>query len=195
MNRRTFVPAAGLACAGLGRAGRAAAQSTDLPACAYLRPADVVYEPTPRAVVEVLLDLARVGPGDVVYDLGCGDGRIVVAAARRGAGGVGIEIDPRLVEWARANVRAEGLDAGVRIDNQDLFASDLSGASVVALYILPEMNRRLRPKLWRELAPGARVVANGFGVPGWTPERVVEVPTRYRHAYLYTVQPEHKAAA
>ncbi len=189
MNRRQFV-----AASGLGFAGTAAAQSTDLPPCAYIRTADVVYEPTPRGVVETMLDLARVGTGDVVYDLGCGDGRIVVAAARRGASGVGIEIDPHLVEWAQANVLAERVGERVKIWNQDLFLTDLSAASVIALYILPEMNRRLRPKLFRELKVGARVVANGFEVPGWKPDRVIDVPTRYLNAYLYTVKPEDKTA-
>jgi SAM-dependent methyltransferase len=194
MNRRQFASvagAAGLACAAPG----ARAQSTDLPVCAFLRTADVVYEPTPRGVVETMLDMAAVRPGDVVYDLGCGDARIVVAAARRGASGIGIEIDPRLVEWAQANVLAERVGDKVAIRNQDLFLTDLSPASVIALYILPEMNRRLRPILWRDLKVGARVVANGFEVPGWTPDRVVDVPTRYLRAYLYTVKPEDKRAA
>ena len=192
MNRRQFVATTG---AGLGLADCAAAQSTDLPPCAYIRTADVVYEPTPLGVVETMLDLAQVRRGDVGYDLGCGDGRIVVAAVRRGAGGVGSEIDPRLVEWAQANVLAERVGEQVKIQNQDLFLTDLAPASVIALYILPEMNRRLRPKLFRELKVGSRVVANGFEVPGWKPDRVVDVPTRYLHAYLYTVKPEDKAAA
>lgn len=191
MDRRQFVTTT----AGMGLAGTAAAQSTDLPPCAYIRTADVVYEPTPLGVVETMLDMARVRKDDVVYDLGCGDGRIVVAAARRGASGIGIEIDPRLVEWAEANVLAERVGGQVKIRNQDLFLTDLAPASVIALYILPEMNRRLRPKLFRELKVGARVVANGFEVPGWKPDRVVDVPTRYLHAFLYTVKPEDKAAA
>ena len=198
MERRHLLSAAGCAGLSLGPAGRsrqAMAQSTDLPTCAYLRTADVVYEPTPLGVVETMLDMAQVRAGDVVYDLGCGDGRIVVAAARRGAGGIGIEIDPRLVEWAQANVLAERVGERVQIRNQDLFLTDLSPASVIALYILPEMNARLRPLLWRDLKVGARVVANGFEVPGWRPDRVVEVPTRYRNAFLYTVKPEDKRAA
>ena len=193
MNRRQFASAG--AAAGIAVAGGAHAQSTDLPTCAYIRTADVVYEPTPRGVVETMLDLAQVVKSDVVYDLGCGDGRIVVAAAKRGASGIGIEIDPRLVEWAQANVLAERVEDRVQIHVQDLFLTDLSPASVIALYILPEMNRRLRPLLWRYLKVGARVVANGFEVPGWEPDRVIEVPTRYRNAYLYTVKPEDKRNA
>ena len=192
MDRRQFIVTTST---GFAVAGTAAAQSTDLPQCAYIRSADVVYEPTPLGVVETMLDMARVGAGDIVYDLGCGDGRIVVAAARRGAGGIGIEIDPRLVEWAQANVLAERVGDQVKIRNQDLFLTDLSPASVIALYILPEMNLRLRPKLWREMAIGSRVVANGFEVPGWKPDRVVDVPTRYRQAYLYTVKEEDKRVA
>ena len=194
MNRRTFasiIGTAGIAAA----AGAVRAQSTDLPTCAYIRTADVVYEPTPRAVVETMLDLAQVVKGDVVYDLGCGDGRIVVAAAKRGAGGIGIEIDPRLVEWAQANVLAERVGDSVQIRNQDLFLTDLAPASVIALYILPAMNERLRPILFRDLKVGSRVVANGFEVPGWKPDRVVDVPTRYLHAFLYTVKPEDKRRA
>ncbi len=190
MNRRTFASIVGTA--GIAAAGAVRAQSTDLPICAYLRTADVVYEPTPRAVVETMLDLAQVVKGDVVYDLGCGDGRIVVAAAKRGASGIGIEIDPRLVEWAQANVLAERVGDSVQIRNQDLFLTDLAPASVIALYILPAMNERLRPILFRDLKVGARVVANGFEVPGWKPDRVVDVPTRYLHAFLYTVKAEDK---
>ena len=190
MNRRTFASIIGTA--GIAAAGAVRAQSTDLPTCAYIRTADVVYEPTPRAVVETMLDLAQVVKGDVVYDLGCGDGRIVVAAAKRGAGGIGIEIDPRLVEWAQANVLAERVGDSVQIRNQDLFLTDLSPASVIALYILPAMNERLRPILFRDLKVGSRVVANGFEVPGWKPDRVVDVPTRYLHAFLYTIKPEDK---
>ena len=190
MNRRHFAAAAATTCI----AGESLAQSTDLPPCAYIRTADVVYEPTPMGVVETMLDMAQVKKDDVVYDLGCGDGRIVVAAGQRGASGIGIEIDPRLVEWAKANVLAERVGERVSIRNQDLFLTDLSPATVIALYILPEMNNRLRPKMWRELKLGARVVANGFEVPGWVPDRVVDVPTRYRHAFLYTVKAEHKRA-
>ena len=188
MNRRHFVAVAATS----GIVGECLAQSTDLPPCAYIRTADVVYEPTPMGVVEIMLDMAQVRKDDVVYDLGCGDGRIVVAAGQRGASGIGIEIDPRLVEWANANVLAERVGDRVGIRNQDLFLTDLSPASVIALYILPEMNSRLRPKMWRELKLGARVVANGFEVPGWVPDRIVDVPTRYRHAFLYTVKAEHK---
>ncbi len=193
MNRRQFASAS--AAAGLAVAHGARAQSTDLPTCAYIRTADVVYEPTPRGVVETMLDLAKVDKGDVVYDLGCGDGRIVVAAAKRGASGVGIEIDPRLVEWAQANVLAERVEDRVQIRTQDLFQTDLSPASVIALYILPAMNERLRPILFRDLKVGSRVVANGFEVPGWKPDRVVDVPTRYLNAFLYTVKAEDKRRA
>lgn len=191
MNRRDFA-LHGLAGGTLLATGVAQAQPATLPPCPPPRTADVVYEPTPRAVVDTMLDLAQVRAGDVVYDLGCGDGRIVIAAARRGASGIGVDLDTRLVEWAHANALAEQVAGRVRFLTQDLFTTDLSPASVIALYILPEMNLRLRPKLWRELKVGARVVANGFEVPGWKPDRVVDVPTRYLHAFLYTVKPEDK---
>ena len=189
MNRRNFVRAA-VPLALAGGAARAAAPQP----CAPPRTADVVYEPTPLAVVETLIGAANVGANDTVYDLGCGDGRIVIAAARRGASGLGFDLDPKLVEWAQANALAERVDGRVKFLIQDLFLTDLSPATVIALYILPEMNRKLRPKLWRELKVGSRVVANGFEVPGWKPDRVVDVPTRYLHAFLYTVKPEDKAA-
>ena len=191
MHRRDFA-LNGLAGGTLLAAGAAQAQPATLPPCPSLRTADVVYEPTPLAVVDTMLDLAQVRAGDVVYDLGCGDGRIVIAAARRGASGVGVDLDTRLVEWAHANALAEQVTGRVRFLTQDLFTTDLSPASVIALYILPEMNLKLRPKLWRELKLGARVVANGFEVPGWKPDRVVDVPTRYLHAFLYTVKAEDK---
>ena len=192
--RRFFAAAAPAAAVAAVTVGNAAAQANQAP-CVPPRTADVVYEPTPLGVVDTLVSAANVGAKDVVYDLGCGDGRIVVAAAKRGASGIGIEIDPRLVEWAQANVLAERVEDRVQIHVQDLFLTDLSPASVIALYILPEMNRRLRPLLWRYLKVGARVVANGFEVPGWEPDRVIEVPTRYRNAYLYTVKPEDKRNA
>ena len=194
MNRRCFVTNGLTVAAGVIAASAASAQQPALPPCAPPRTADVVYEPTPLGVVETMLDMARVTATDVVYDLGCGDGRIVIAAARRGASGLGFDLDSKLVEWAQANALAERVDGRVKFLIQDLFLTDLSPASVIALYILPEMNRKLRPKLWRELRLGSRVVANGFEVPGWKPDRVVDVPTRYLHAFLYTVKPEDKAA-
>lgn len=137
---------------------------------------DVPYVVTPREVVEEMLRLAKVGPADMVYDLGCGDGRIVIAAARRhGARGVGIDIDPLRIEEASAAARRAGVADRVRFTLQDLFHSDLSEATVVTLYLLPELNAKLRPKLLAELRPGTRVVSHEFGIPGWAPHDAAQV--------------------
>jgi SAM-dependent methyltransferase len=190
MDRRAFLHAARPAAF----APVALAQTGATPPCAPPRTADVVYEPTPLAVVETLITAARVGPADRVYDLGCGDGRYLVAAARRGARGEGFDLNPNLVEWASANALAERVDDRVRFALRDLFTVDLTPASVVTLYLLPELNVKLRPKLWQELAIGARVVSNAFDMGDWKPDQSFDVPTRYRKAYLWTIKPEHKRA-
>lgn len=143
-------------------------------ASAQVRPAakpDVVYVPTPQPVVEAMLRLAEVKRTDVVYDLGSGDGRIVIAAAKlHGARGVGVEIDPALIKKARANAAAAGVADRVRFVAQDLFKTDLRPATVVTLYLLQSLNERLRPKLVRELRPGTRVVSHVFNMgPEWPP--------------------------
>jgi SAM-dependent methyltransferase len=138
---------------------------------------DVIYVPTPQPVVDAMLELAQVKPGDVVYDLGSGDGRIVIAAAKKyGASGVGIEIDPVLVKKARENAVAAGVSARVRFVTQNLFTADVSRASVVTLYLLQSINERLRPKLVRELKPGTRIVSHVFNMgPEWPPEKTITV--------------------
>ena len=138
---------------------------------------DVIYVPTPQNVVDAMLQLANVTAKDVVYDLGSGDGRIVITAAKKyGASGVGIEIDPALVKKARANAAAAGVSDRVRFVTQDLFKTDLRGASVVTLYLLQSINERLRPKLVRELKAGTRVVSHVFNMgPEWPPEKTVTV--------------------
>ena len=137
---------------------------------------DVPYVPTPSEVVNAMLKLAGVGKRDVVYDLGSGDGRIVIAAARRhGARGVGIDIDPMRIDEATENARKEGVADRVRFVNQDLFDADIGEATVVTLYLLPRVNQRLRPKLLKELKPGTRIVSHGFDMGDWTPERTIEV--------------------
>jgi SAM-dependent methyltransferase len=150
------------------------------------RQPDVLYVPTPPDVVDAMLALARVTRDDVVYDLGSGDGRIVIAAARRyGARGVGIELQPTLVAEARANAVTAGVDDRVTILEADVFATDLSRATVVTLYLLPSINERLRPKLLRELRPGARIVSHDFVIGDWTPDAVTRV--RNRTVYLWRV--------
>jgi ribosomal protein L11 methylase PrmA len=138
---------------------------------------DVIYVPTPQSVVDAMLELAQVKPSDTVYDLGSGDGRIVITAAKKyGARGVGVEIDPALIRKARDNAVAAGVTDRVRFVNQNLFATDLRPATVVTLYLLQSINERLRPKLVRELKPGSRIVSHVFNMgPEWPPEKSVAV--------------------
>lgn len=150
------------------------------PLTAYAqRSPDVVYVPTPQEVVDTMLDVAKVTKDDLVYDLGCGDGRIVVTAARKhGARGVGVDIDPQRIKEANANVAAAGVGDRVRIVQGDLFAMDFREATVVTLYLLPSLNLKLRPKLWAELKPGTRVVSHDFDMGDWVPERKISVGSR-----------------
>jgi SAM-dependent methyltransferase len=144
------------------------------------------YVPTPNNVVEAMLRLANVGKNDVVYDLGCGDGRIVITAALKyGARGVGVDIDPRRIKESNENARKAGVTDRVKFLQQDLFKINLSEATVVTLYLLPEMNLRLRPKLLRELKPGARIVSHAFDLGDWKPKRVVRVPGPDRARTIY----------
>ena len=139
------------------------------------RKPDVIYVPTPRKVVEEMLRMAELRPDDVVYDLGCGDGRIVIAAAQlRGVKAVGYDIDPERVKEARANVRAAGVEHLVRIEQADVFTLDLTGASVITLYLLPQLNVRLMPQLAR-LRPGARILSHNFDMRGAKPVEVRHV--------------------
>lgn len=132
------------------------------------RPLDVPYAETRPQVVRLMLDMARVGPSDRVLDLGTGDGRILIAAARdRGASGVGIDIDPALVAEAQANARSAGVEGRVAFRTQDLFAARFADASVVTMFLLPEVNLRLRPRLLAELRPGARIVSHAFDMGEW----------------------------
>lgn len=137
------------------------------------------YVPTPRHVVWRMLDLADVSEDDVVYDLGSGDGRIVLAAAQRfGARGVGIEIDPDLVQKARTKAEQLGVADRVTFRQGDLFETDLSEATVVMLYLWPDMNNRLRSKLRSELDPGDRVVSHSFDIDGWEADTTVSMGTQ-----------------
>jgi hypothetical protein len=137
---------------------------------------DVPYVPTPREVVAVMLALAGPTRDDVLYDLGSGDGRIVIEAARRfGTRGVGVDLDPVRVEEATANARRAGVQGRVRFRRQDLFDTDLRPASVVTLYLLPRVNLELRPKMFEQLRPGTRVVSHAFDMGDWRPDTVVEV--------------------
>ena len=127
------------------------------------RAPDVFYVPTPPAVVEAMLKMANVSSSDVVYDLGCGDGRIPIAAAQKyGARGIGIDIDPARIAEAKENAKAAGVTDKVTFLEQDLFTSDFKDATVVTLYLLPSLNQKLMPKLKAELKPGTRIVSHAF---------------------------------
>lgn len=141
---------------------------------AQVRIPDVPFLATPDDVVDRMLDMAKVGPGDVVYDLGCGDGRIVIAAARKfGARGVGVDINPVRIAEANENARKAGVENLVTFRVQDVMETDVSEATVVALYMLAEINVKLRPRLTIQLRPGARIVSHTFGIGDWEPEQVV----------------------
>jgi len=127
---------------------------------------------TPEDVAQRMLTLAKVGPDDVVYDLGCGDGRIVIAAAKLGARGVGVDIDANLINQAEARAKAEGVSGRVRFEVGDAMATNVSGASVVTLYLLSASNVRLRPQLTRQLRKGARIVSHSFAMGDWEPDVV-----------------------
>jgi SAM-dependent methyltransferase len=140
------------------------------------RAPDVHFVPTEPAIVRAMLRVAQVGSKDVVYDLGCGDGRIVIHAVKRyGARGVCVDIDPVRIAESRRNADTAGVAARITFREGDLFEMDLSKASVVALYLLPALNERLRPKLFRELRPGSRIVSNAFDMGDWKADSVLRV--------------------
>jgi ribosomal protein L11 methylase PrmA len=137
-----------------------------------------------------MLQLGAVKPGDVVYDLGCGDGRIVIEAAKLGARGVGVDIDPQRIREARADARKEGVEDRVDFRVGDLFETDVRPATAVMLFLWPEVNLRLRPKLLRELRPGARVVSHWHDMGDWKPDKTIEVSGRKVHLWII---PERRA--
>jgi SAM-dependent methyltransferase len=155
---------------------------------------DVPFVPTPQEVVERMLRIAKVGKDDVLFDLGCGDGRIVVTAAKvHGARGTGIDLDPERIGEARKNAEQAGVADRVDFKVANLFETDVSPASVVTLYLLPNVNIRLRPRLWKQLKVGSRVVSHAFDMgPEWPPEKTDSV--QGRSIYYWTIKPEHKRA-
>ena len=149
-------------------------------------PINTPYVASPSEIVGTMLELAGVTSSDIVFDLGCGDGRIVISAARKyGARGVGIDINPARVEEARANARSAGVADRVRFEVNDLFDADIRNATVIALYLLPDANLRLRPRLLRELKPGTRVVSHSFNMGDWKPDKQKVV--NGDHVYLWTI--------
>jgi len=149
--------------------------------------ADVSFLPTPRAVVDGMFDLARVHAGDVLYDLGAGDGRIPIEAAQRfGIRAVGIEINPRMVEVARANVKRAGVERLVEIRQGDALEADFRDATVVTLFLFRELNLKLRPRLRAQLRPGARIVSHRFDMGDWAPD--AQVTVHGNPLYLWTIR-------
>ena len=152
---------------------------------------DVPYAPTPPEVIDAMMELGRVDSTDLIYDLGCGDGRIVIAAARdRGARGVGYDINPERIEEATANAKEAGVQDRVRFVEGNLFDADIGEATVVVLYLLTSVNLELRPKLWQDLKPGTRVVSHLFDMGDWEPDK--EVNIRGRRVFVWTI-PEDAA--
>jgi len=146
---------------------------------------EVPFVPTPHSLVQRMLDLAQVGPSDYLIDLGCGDGRIAVAAAQRGARALGVDLDPLRIAEAAAAARIAGVEARVRFRRQDLFRTPIYDADVVALYLLPRINIELRPRLLTELRPGSRIVSHAFDMGDWRPE--AEEAHDGRRLYLWMV--------
>ncbi|HEX2446492.1 MAG TPA: class I SAM-dependent methyltransferase [Vicinamibacterales bacterium] len=153
-----------------------------------LRQPDVIYVPTPQEVVDAMLKLANVTSKDVVYDLGCGDGRIPITAAKNfGARGIGIDIDPQRIKEANENLKTSGVGDKVKFMNADLFETNISEATVVTLYLLPSLNIKLMPKLQKELRPGTRIVSHSFDMgTDWPAEKTEEV--NGRRIYYWTVK-------
>jgi SAM-dependent methyltransferase len=149
---------------------------------------DIVYVPTPFKVVEAMLEVADIGPTDIVYDLGSGDGRIVIAAARDyGATGIGVEIDPKYIDMARLNATADDVTDKVTFIQADLFEIDFTDATVVALYLSEPLNLRLRPILLEHLKPGTRIVSHEFTLGDWEPKQSLNIDG---HRVYYWVVPE-----
>lgn len=151
------------------------------------REPDVVYVPTPQEVVDEMLALAKVTKDDIIYDLGSGDGRIPITAAQKfGTRGFGIDINPERIKEANANAKKAGVRDRVKFLNQDLFQTDISKATVVTLYLLPTLNVKLRPQLFKQLKPGTRVVSHDFDMGEWKPDRVVKTKEGST-IYLWTI--------
>jgi SAM-dependent methyltransferase len=185
--RRHALLALGATSAGLAIALPGLAQTASPPS----RTPDVVFVPTPQEVVDEMLSVAAVGPKDVLFDLGSGDGRIPITAAKRwGTRGIGIDIDPQRVREANANAKAAGVTDRVKFLQGDLFELDLSEATVITLYLLPTLNEKLMPTLLK-LKPGTRIVSHDFAMGNWKPNRVIEKGSKT--VYFWTVPPKGQA--
>jgi len=164
-----------------------------------LRSPDVVYVPTPYEAVDAMLKVAKVGNGDVVYDLGSGDGRIPIMAVQKynAARAIGIDINPERIKEAQANLKSAGVGDRVRFLNEDLFEANIGDASVVTLYLLPSLNLKLLPKLLNELKPGTRIASHAFDMGSWKPKQTLNVDGST--VYFWTIPakgtPEYTAAS
>jgi hypothetical protein len=190
-NARANAPAVKLAAQTSSPAARRTSRKTR-----KLRKPDVIYYPTPPETVAEMLRLAQIKQGDVLYDLGSGDGRIPIAAASQyGIRAVGIEIDPKLVTEAEETARQANVAGLVRFRNEDMFHIDIREATVVTLYLSEKLNVLLRPKLLRELRPGSRIISHDFRMGDWKPEQTVRVPwgKLYRTVYVWTVPAKPRA--
>jgi trans-aconitate methyltransferase len=151
---------------------------------------EVPYVPTHEKVVDEMLKVAKVGKNDILYDLGSGDGRIPITAAKRfGTRGVGVDVDPARITEARENAIKAGVADKVKFFQQDLFETDIREATVVTLYLLPEVNLRLRPKLLSDLKPGTRVVSHNYDMGDWAPLKTLNVRVPQEHTIYYWVVP------
>ncbi len=179
-----------IACAVAIAAAVGGCELSVVPGLSALRAPDVPYEPTPHHVVAEMLELAQVGANDVVYDLGCGDGRIVIAAVKLGARGVCVDIDPQRIRKSRANAEHAGVAQRILFLNQDLFDTDIREATVVTLFLWPSVNLKLRPKLWKDLKPGTRVVSYVHSMGDWPPQEVrnVESDRGPRKLFLWVIE-------
>ncbi|MGQ9505606.1 MAG: SAM-dependent methyltransferase [Thermogutta sp.] len=192
MNKATQVVSWGIVlnlCVWIGATGAWAGEQATEEEPHFIRNPDVIYVPTPHDVVQKMLEMAEVKKGDVVYDLGCGDGRIVVAAAKKyGVKAVGFDIDPQRIKEARENVKKNKVEHLVRIEQKDIFTLDLSEATVITLYLLPQLNVKLIPQL-EKLKPGSRIVSHDFDMAGVIPDKVVQFKSKngQEHTlYLWT---------
>jgi hypothetical protein len=187
VSTNSLITAVMLVAAGLGVTLDAGGRAPASPIQAAQQPLDVIYVPTPHEVVKQMLAAAKVGPGDVVFDLGSGDGRIPIAAVKDfgAARAIGIELDPQRITEARSNALTAGVSDRVQFVQQDLFEADLSEATVIAMYLLPAINARLYPKL-RALKPGTRITSHNYDMGTlWKPEKSFVVDNNLVH--LWTV--------
>jgi SAM-dependent methyltransferase len=185
--RTTAVLLSAAVLAGVSSTSLARAEERQVPAGSVQteRRPDVIFVPTRELVIEAMLKAANVTPNDVVYDLGCGDGRIVVAAAKLGARAVGIDIDPQRIKEANENAAKNGVTGKAQFRQEDLFEADIREATVVTLYLLPSLNVKLRPRLMEQLRPGTRIVSHDFDMGDWAPEQTISVDGKT--VYLWTI--------